>query len=68
MAKKKEQNYMSREERREYLTWIVNAKTDIAKIGNQFFEVYVHPDGRKEIITNADRQRAISILNKMGDV
>lgn len=60
--------YLTREDRAEYLTWVVTAKTDIMTVGGKIVEVYVHEDGRKEIITNADRQRAIAELNKMGDV
>jgi hypothetical protein len=64
-AKERQKNIMSRLERMEYLSFIVNAPTDLKKVGNQHIEILTLPDGRKRIITERDRQRAMDILNKM---
>jgi hypothetical protein len=56
---------ISIQERKEYLTKIVTAKTDLIQVGKATVEVLTHDDGRREIITNDIRIRALQELNKM---
>lgn len=57
---------MTADERKEYLTVIINCKSDIKKFDRQFFQIVELSDGRKEFISMADKLKAISELNKMG--
>lgn len=66
-AKKEElkSEIISIQKRKEYLTKIVTAKTDLIQVGKATVEVLTHDDGRREIITNDIRIRALQELNKM---
>ena len=66
-AKKEElkSDIITIQQRKEYLTRIVTAETDIRTIGKSTVEVLEHPDGRREIITNALRINALQELNRM---
>jgi len=57
---------MTSVERQVYLSEIANCKSDIKKLGNQFFQIVELSDGRKEFISQADKLKAIAELNKMG--
>ena len=56
---------ISIQERKEYLTKVVTAKTDLVQEGKTTVEILKHDDGRREIITNDIRIRALQELNKM---
>ena len=56
---------ISIQERKEYLTKVVTAKTDLVQVGKTTVEILKHDDGRREIITNDIRIRALQELNKM---
>jgi hypothetical protein len=61
----RKRDIMTADQRKEYLTIIINCKTDIKKFDRQFFQIVELPDGRKEFISMADKLKAISELNKM---
>ena len=56
---------ISIQKRKEYLTKVVTAKTDLIQVGKATVEVLTHDDGRREIITNDIRIRALQELNRM---
>ena len=56
---------ISIQKRKEYLTKVVTAETDLVPIGKTAVEVLTHDDGRREIITNDIRIRALQELNRM---
>lgn len=66
-AKKEElkSEILSIQERKEYLTKLITAKTDLAQVGKATVEVLKHDDGRLEVITNDIKIRALQELNKM---
>lgn len=66
-AKKKElkSDIISIQKRKEYLTKVVTAETDLIQVGKATVEVLTHDDGRREIITNDIRIRALQELNRM---
>jgi exonuclease VII large subunit len=64
-AEKRKDKIMSFIERQEYLTKIVTCKTDLKKVGNNYFQILELEDGRKEVITLADKLKALAELNKM---
>ena len=56
---------ISIQKRKEYLTKVVTAETDLIQVGKATVEVLTHDDGRREIITNDIRIRALQELNRM---
>ena len=56
---------ISIQKRKEYLTKVVTAETDLVPLGKTAVEVLTHDDGRREIITNDIRIRALQELNRM---
>ena len=56
---------ISIQKRKEYLTKVVTAETDLIQVGKTTVEVLTHDDGRREIITNDIRIRALQELNRM---
>lgn len=66
-AKKEElkSDIISIQKRKEYLTKVVTAETDLIQVGKATVEVLTHDDGRREIITNDIRIRALQELNRM---
>lgn len=56
---------LSIQKRKEYLTKVVTAKTDLVQVGKATVEVLTHDDGRREIITNDTRIKALQELNRM---
>ena len=66
-AKKEElkSEIISIQKRKEYLTKVVTAETDLIQVGKTTVEVLTHDDGRREIITNDIRIRALQELNRM---
>lgn len=56
---------ISIQRRKEYLTKVVTAETDLIQVGKATVEVLTHDDGRREIITNDIRIRALQELNRM---
>lgn len=56
---------ISIQKRKEYLTKVVTAETDLVQVGKATVEVLTHDDGRREIITNDIRIRALQELNRM---
>ena len=66
-AKKEElkSDIISIQKRKEYLTKVVTAKTDLVQVGKATVEVLTHDDGRREIITNDTRIKALQELNRM---
>ena len=66
-TKKKElkSEIISIQERKEYLTKVVTAQTDLVQVGKATVEVLTHDDGRREIITNDTRIKALQELNRM---
>lgn len=56
---------ISIQKRKEYLTKVVTAETDLVQVGKASVEVLTHDDGRREIITNDIRIRALQELNRM---
>lgn len=56
---------LSADERKEYLTKIITAKTDLKKIGNMHASIWEKEDGTKEIIDVQDKLKALAELNKM---
>lgn len=52
-------------ERKEYLSSIISAATDIKTIGKMAIPILVREDGTKEIIYLSDKLKALSELNKM---
>ena len=66
-AKKEElkSDIISIQKRKEYLTKVVTAETDLVQVGKATVEVLTHDDGRREIITNDIRIRALQELNRM---
>ena len=56
---------ISIQKRKEYLTKVVTAETDLVQVGKATVEVLTHEDGRREIITNDIRIRALQELNRM---
>ena len=56
---------LSIQQRKEFLTKVVTAKTDLIQVGKATVEVLTHDDGRREIITNDIRIKALQELNKM---
>jgi len=66
-AKKEElkSDIISIQKRKEYLTKVVTAKTDLVQVGKATVEILKHDDGRREIITNDIRIKALQELNKM---
>ena len=56
---------LSIQKRKEYLTKVVTAETDLIQVGKATVEVLTHDDGRREIITNDIRIRALQELNRM---
>ena len=56
---------ISIQKRKEYLTKVVTAETDLIQVGKAAVEVLTHDDGRREIITNDIRIRALQELNRM---
>lgn len=63
--KAREKAIMSIQDRKEFLTKIATAETNLQKIGGQTVSIIVWDDGRKEIVTLADKHKAIQELNKM---
>ena len=66
-AKKEElkSDIISIQKRKEYLTKVVTAETDLIQVGKATVEVLTHDDGRREIVTNDIRIRALQELNRM---
>ena len=66
-AKKEElkSDIISIQKRKEYLTKVVTAETDLIQVGKATVEVLTHEDGRREIVTNDIRIRALQELNRM---
>ena len=56
---------ISIQKRKEYLTKVVTAETNLIQVGKATVEVLTHDDGRREIITNDIRIRALQELNRM---
>lgn len=57
---------LTAEERKEFLSLIVAAQTDLKKIGNMHSPIWRKEDGTQEIITVQDKIKAVAELNKMG--
>ncbi len=66
-AKKEElkSDIISIQKRKEYLTKVVTSETDLIQVGKVTVEVLTHDDGRREIITNDIRIKALQELNRM---
>ncbi len=61
----REKAIMSIQDRKEYLTRIANANTDMKTMNGQSVSLIEWDDGRKEVITISDKHKAIQELNKM---
>lgn len=62
-ARKKQ--IMSSNDRKEYLSSIILAKTDVKTVGKTALPILVREDGTKEIIYLSDKLKALAELNKM---
>jgi predicted ATP-grasp superfamily ATP-dependent carboligase len=63
--KKRKIKIMSVLERQVFLQEIIQAKTDVKKLGSSTLSLLVREDGTKEIITLKDKLAALSELNSM---
>lgn len=59
------EDIMTIQKRKKWLTRIINAKTTVVKKGRSYLEIIKYEDGREEIITVQDKYRAIQELNRM---
>lgn len=66
-AKKEElkSEILSIQQRKEFLTKLITAKTDVTQFGKTTIETLKNDDGRLEVITNDIKIRALQELNKM---
>ena len=66
-AKKEElkSEILSIQQRKEFLTKLITAKTDVTQFGKTTIETLKNDDGRLEVVTNDIKIRALQELNKM---